>query len=162
MPNGALQTEWIETKENINKSSRLLQEEIFNRFVDDADTALLFLGFCDKNVTLSPSLEYWRNFAGLFTRQLSRTPELEPYHRSGKRHGPLQQLRKIREPTDSAPKRDLFRTKPSFGCPFQSNYTRRRKGRTIRKHRYDRFQKGLGIPDCKERIYACSWTLTQE
>ncbi|MBW2252836.1 MAG: hypothetical protein JRF60_20025, partial [Deltaproteobacteria bacterium] len=44
MPNGALQTEWIETKENIKKSSRLLQEEIFNRFVDDADTGLLFLG----------------------------------------------------------------------------------------------------------------------
>jgi non-specific serine/threonine protein kinase len=77
MPNGALQTEWIETKENIQKSSRLLQEEIFNRFVDDADAGLLFLGFCDKNVALSPSLEYWRDFAGLFTRELSRTPELE-------------------------------------------------------------------------------------
>ena len=77
MPNGALQTEWIETKENIKQSSRLLQEEIFNRFVDDADTGLLFLGFCDKNVTLSPSLEYWRDFAGLFIRELSRTPELE-------------------------------------------------------------------------------------
>ncbi len=77
MPNGTLQTEWIETKENIKKSSRLLQEEIFNRFVDDADAGLLFLGFCDKNVALSPSLEYWRDFAGLFTRELSRTPELE-------------------------------------------------------------------------------------
>ena len=77
MPNGALQTEWIETKEKIPKSSRLLQEEIFNRFIDDADSGLLFLGFCDKNVTLSPSLGYWRDFAGLFTRQLSRTPELE-------------------------------------------------------------------------------------
>src|SRR5210317_1969506 len=77
MPNGTLQPEWIDTKENIPKSSRLLQEEIFNRFVADADTGLLFLGFCDKNVTLSPSLEYWRDFAGLFTRELSRTPELE-------------------------------------------------------------------------------------
>ena len=54
-----------------------MQEEIFNRFVADADTGLLFLGFCDKNVALSPSLEYWRDFAGLFTRELSRTPELE-------------------------------------------------------------------------------------
>lgn len=76
-PNGTLQAEWIETKEGISKSSRLLQEEIFNRFVADADTGLLFLGFSDKNVTLSPSLEYWRNFAGLFTRELSRTPDLE-------------------------------------------------------------------------------------
>ena len=77
MPNDTLQPEWIDTKENIPKSSRLLQEEIFNRFVADADTGLLFLGFCDKNVTLSPSLEYWRDFAGLFTRGLSRTPDLE-------------------------------------------------------------------------------------
>ncbi len=77
MPSGALQTEWIDTKENITKSSRLLQEEIFNRFVDDADAGLLFLGFCDKTVALSPALEYWRDFAGLFTRQLSRTPEIE-------------------------------------------------------------------------------------
>jgi len=76
MPSGTLQTEWIETKENIKQGSRLLQEEIFNRFVDDADTGLLFLGFCDKNVRLSPSLEYWRDFAGLFTRELSRAPEL--------------------------------------------------------------------------------------
>ena len=77
LPNSTLQTEWTETKDSIDKSSRLLQEEIFNRLVDDADAGLLFLGFCDKNVTLSPSLEYWRDFAELFTRQLSRTPELE-------------------------------------------------------------------------------------
>ena len=37
MPSGILQTEWVETKENINKSSLLLQEEIFNRFVADAE-----------------------------------------------------------------------------------------------------------------------------
>ncbi len=77
LPSGTLQTEWIETKEKIQKSSRLLQEEIFKRFVDDDDIGLLYLGFCDKNVKLSPSLEYWRDFAGLFTRELSRTPDLE-------------------------------------------------------------------------------------
>ena len=77
LPSGTLQTEWIETKEKIQKSSWLLQEEIYNRFVDDAVAGLLFLGFCDKNVKLSPSLEYWRDVAGLFTRELSRTPDLE-------------------------------------------------------------------------------------
>jgi non-specific serine/threonine protein kinase len=77
MPNGALQTEWIETKENLDKSTRLLQEEVFNRFRADTGAGLLFLGFCDKSILLSPSLDYWRNFAGLFARELSRTPELE-------------------------------------------------------------------------------------
>jgi non-specific serine/threonine protein kinase len=77
LPSGVLQTEWLETEEKLNKSSRLLQEEICNRFDADADSGLLFLGFCNKDVTLSPSLEYWRSFAGLFTRKLSQTPELE-------------------------------------------------------------------------------------
>lgn len=77
MPNGSLQTEWIETEEPINKSTRLLQQEIFNRFTAHRDAALLYLGFCDKNITLSPSLDYWRNFAEQFARELSRTPELE-------------------------------------------------------------------------------------
>ena len=77
MPNGSLTTEWIETKENINKSTQLLQQEIFNRFTADAYAGLLYLGFCDKNITLGPSLEYWRNFAKQFVRELSRTPELK-------------------------------------------------------------------------------------
>lgn len=77
MPNGSLQTEWIETKESINKSNWLLQQEIFNRFTADADAGLLYLGFCDKNITFTPSLEYWRSFAGQFARELRRTPELE-------------------------------------------------------------------------------------
>jgi len=77
MPNGSLQAEWIETKKTINKSTRLLQQEIFNRFTADRDAALLYLGFCDKHITLTPSLEYWRNFAERFARELSRTPELE-------------------------------------------------------------------------------------
>jgi len=77
MPNGSLHTEWIETKETIDKSARLLQKEIFNRFTTDADAGLLYLGFCDNNIILTPSLEYWRNFAEQFARELSRTSELE-------------------------------------------------------------------------------------
>jgi len=73
MSNGRLQPEWIETEETIKQSSRQLQEEIFNRFVADADTGLLFLGFCDKNVALSPSLEYWRRAKHLQKRR-SKNP----------------------------------------------------------------------------------------
>ena len=77
MPNGSLQLEWTDAEENINKSSRLLQEEISRRFISDPDSWLLFLGFCHKRVSLSPSLDYWRNFAGLFAHKLSQTPDLE-------------------------------------------------------------------------------------
>ncbi|MBW1675492.1 MAG: DEAD/DEAH box helicase [Deltaproteobacteria bacterium] len=77
MPNGSLQLEWTDAEENINKSTRLLQEEIYKRFISDPDSWLLFLGFCDKRISLSPSLDYWRNFAGLFAHKLSQTPDLE-------------------------------------------------------------------------------------
>ena len=77
MPNGTLQTEWIETAQPFNKSCRLLQEEIFKRFKAGPGAGLLYLGFCDKQIKLTPSLEYWQNFAGQFVRELSRTPELE-------------------------------------------------------------------------------------
>lgn len=77
MPNGSLQLEWADTRDAINKSSRLLQEEIYKRFSDDTDLWLLFLAFCDHQVLLSPSLDYWRNFAGSFAKRLTQTPDLE-------------------------------------------------------------------------------------
>ena len=77
MPNGSLQLEWTETREAMDKSSRLLQEETYNRFIDGTDSWLLFLGFCDNSVSLSPSLDYWRSFTGLFAKRLSKTPDLE-------------------------------------------------------------------------------------
>ena len=77
MPNGSLELEWTDTQEAIIQSSRLLQEEIYRRFPRNTDSWLLFLGFCDRDVTLSPSLDYWRSFAGLFAKRLSQTTDLE-------------------------------------------------------------------------------------
>ena len=77
MPNGFLQLEWTDTEEVINKSSRLLQQEIFKRFSTNNDSWLLFLSLCDHQVSLSPSLDYWRNFSGAFATKLSQTPDLE-------------------------------------------------------------------------------------
>jgi hypothetical protein len=76
MPEGSLQLEWNSTEESRDKSSALLQEEIYNRFHTDPYW-LLFLSFCDRNVSLSTSLSYWRNFTALFARKLSLTPDLE-------------------------------------------------------------------------------------
>jgi non-specific serine/threonine protein kinase len=66
MPNGSFQLEWADTQDAINKSSQLLQEEIYKQFSADTDSWLLFLGFCDHQVSLSLSLDYWRNFTGAF------------------------------------------------------------------------------------------------
>lgn len=77
MPNGSLLPEWTDTKKPANKSSRLLQEEIYRHFGNGTDLWLLFLGFCDQQVPLSPSLNFWRNFTGLFVKKLTRMPDLE-------------------------------------------------------------------------------------
>ena len=77
MPNGSLQLEWTDTEDDIKKSNRLLQEEIYKRFSANGDSWLLLLGFCDHQVSLSPSLDYWRSFTGVFAKRLSQTPDLE-------------------------------------------------------------------------------------
>ncbi len=77
MPNGSLQLEWTDTQDAVSKSSQLLQKEIYKQSTADSDSWLLFLGFCDPQVALSPSLNYWRDFTGVFTQKLCRTPDLE-------------------------------------------------------------------------------------
>jgi hypothetical protein len=77
MPNGSFQMEWTNVGEKINRSQHLLQQEIFKRFVSDSESAFLFLGFCDRTIPLSPSLDYLKNFAGLFVNRLRLTPNLE-------------------------------------------------------------------------------------
>ncbi|MBT6613660.1 MAG: DEAD/DEAH box helicase [Deltaproteobacteria bacterium] len=77
LPNGSMQQEWSPASGKTNKSTRLLQEEIQQRFLSNVETWLLFLGFCDKRITLSPSMSFWRSFAGSYTLALSRTPDLE-------------------------------------------------------------------------------------
>lgn len=77
MPVGSVRLEWLETKERIDKSRELLEREIFSRFSENPDGALLFLGFRGATVPLSPSLDFFRGFCGLFAQKLSHTPDLE-------------------------------------------------------------------------------------
>ncbi|MCP4666614.1 MAG: ATP-dependent helicase, partial [Deltaproteobacteria bacterium] len=77
MPNGSLELEWTNAQGAEDKSSSLFQKEIYRRFSSYDDSWLLFLGFCDPRVRLSPSLEFLREFASFFTEKLSKTPDLE-------------------------------------------------------------------------------------
>ncbi|MFH1488714.1 MAG: DEAD/DEAH box helicase [Pseudomonadota bacterium] len=77
LPNGRLHLEWMDTRDAVTKSSRLLQKEIYERFSDNNDLWLLFLGFSDSQIPLPPSLDYWRHFSGSFAKKLVQTPDLE-------------------------------------------------------------------------------------
>jgi hypothetical protein len=77
MPDGAVQPEWAASTSYLPHSTELIQTEIFNRFSDGPGSWLLFLGFCDRNVSLTASLSYFRQVAGFFTRKIIQTPDLE-------------------------------------------------------------------------------------
>ena len=77
LPHGSVRLEWAETQEKVTKDQDLLQREIFRRYADNPDSAFLFLGFCNKSVPLSPSLDYWRTVCGTFAEKLTHTPNLE-------------------------------------------------------------------------------------
>ncbi len=78
MPGGTLRLEWTEAqKRPLSNSSALMQSEIEKRFTKAQESWLLFLGFCDRKVPLSPSMTYLRDFTSLFARKLTHTPDLE-------------------------------------------------------------------------------------
>lgn len=97
LPNGSIDMEWADTGEEISKSQNLLQQEIHRRFVSDPETAFLFLGFCDRSVPLSTSINFWREFSGLFTEKLRLTQDLEVIRHSIKLTIERHELDKILE-----------------------------------------------------------------
>ncbi|OIP49436.1 MAG: ATP-dependent helicase [Desulfobacterales bacterium CG2_30_60_27] len=77
MPDGTIQLEWSESPDKASNATDVLRNAIFAQYSADPDNWLLYLGFCRKHPQLSPSLEFWRSFAGLFTQKLRLTPEIE-------------------------------------------------------------------------------------
>jgi non-specific serine/threonine protein kinase len=77
MPDGTIQLEWVPASGRIQKQSELLQNEIHALYSSDPDNWFFYLGFCNKKITLSPSLSFWRGFSGLFTRKLGLIPDIE-------------------------------------------------------------------------------------
>lgn len=76
-PVGKFKLDWQETEEQIDKSQILFQEELYKRFLENAEAALLFLGFSEQLMSMSESLGYLRLVAALFVKNLSRNPDVE-------------------------------------------------------------------------------------
>ena len=77
LPNGALLLEFADTVERFGEASYQAQREIFRSHDREPEIWVLRLGFRDRQPRLSPSLEYWREFAGRFVVELSRIEDLE-------------------------------------------------------------------------------------
>ncbi len=77
LPDHCVQLEWEPAKGRLGKSTILVQQEILSLYEQDPQNWLLFLGFADAEVPLSPSLDFWRRFSALFVHRLKLTPDLE-------------------------------------------------------------------------------------
>ena len=66
LPNGHIELEWSPVENPIGRDQRLLQDELWKRIREDYESFLLFLGFSDRSVPLSLSLDYWRKVTGRF------------------------------------------------------------------------------------------------
>ena len=77
MPDGTIQLEWIESSRKLSKASLSLQEALQETFLAEPERWLFSLGFYRQESRFSPSLEFWRQFAGLFVRRLRLSSELE-------------------------------------------------------------------------------------
>jgi non-specific serine/threonine protein kinase len=74
---GFFELDWQQRAEPLEQSQRVLQAEVYKRFLENGPEALIYLGFADRTVPLSESLAYLRQIAGSFVKKLSQNPELE-------------------------------------------------------------------------------------
>ncbi len=79
MPDSSIQLEWASPAADglLKHPSQVMQDQIFDRFTQEPDSWLFFLGFCSVHIPLSPSLTFWRTFTNLFIKKLKLTPNLE-------------------------------------------------------------------------------------
>lgn len=74
---GLFEFDWQTTREQICSSQLIFQEEVYQRFLENAHQALIVLGFVDRSVPMSESLDYLRRIASTFVKRVTRYPDLE-------------------------------------------------------------------------------------
>ena len=74
---GSFELDWQLIREQINNSQMVFQDEVYKRFLKDTHEALIFLGFSDRTVAMSDSLNYLRRIASTFVKKLSQNPDIE-------------------------------------------------------------------------------------
>jgi len=76
-PEGSFELDWQITEEAMESSQVSYQEEAYRRYSENAQEALLLLGFSEQTVVTSESLRYLRLIASTFVKKLAMNPDLE-------------------------------------------------------------------------------------
>jgi len=74
---GLFELDWQITGEQMEISQLDFQEEVYQRFLENAHQALIVLGFADRAVAMSESLHYLSLIASIFIKKAAQNPELE-------------------------------------------------------------------------------------
>ncbi|HWQ41340.1 MAG TPA: DEAD/DEAH box helicase [Desulfosporosinus sp.] len=74
---GTYEFDWQTTAEQMDHRQLVFQEEIYKRFLENANEALIFLGFSDRTGSMSDSLHYLRQIASTFVKKLAMNPDIE-------------------------------------------------------------------------------------
>ena len=77
LSNGNLVLEFEQTREKISTRQKSLEKKIHEFYRDDHLAALFYLGTCDTDIPLSPSLEFWRGFSRGYIEQIRLNPDIE-------------------------------------------------------------------------------------
>lgn len=75
--NGSFELDWQITLEPMDNSQVVFREEVYKRFLENAQEAILFLGFSDRSGSLSESLHYLKWIGTTFVKKLSLNPDIE-------------------------------------------------------------------------------------
>jgi non-specific serine/threonine protein kinase len=76
-PGGGPVLEWEAAATAPSDTRRQFETALMERYRADAADGWLWLGFADRALRLSPSLEFWRRVGALFVEGLRRLPDLE-------------------------------------------------------------------------------------
>lgn len=76
-PGGSFELDWQAVEEKIDENGVVFQEELYRRFVENAEEALLFLGFSERSLSTSDSLRYLKLIAYSYVKKLVECPDLE-------------------------------------------------------------------------------------
>ncbi|MBN4069895.1 hypothetical protein JYU11_03200, partial [bacterium AH-315-G05] len=62
-PNGLFEIDFQEKQETVTEEQNILQDELYKRFRENPDEAMLFLGISSSRVAISASFNYIRSIA---------------------------------------------------------------------------------------------------
>lgn len=77
LSNGSLSLEYGNAEDKTANQQKSLEKKICSFFHEDHISSLFYLGTCDRDIHLSPSLQFWRKFSHEYVEKIRLNPDVE-------------------------------------------------------------------------------------